>query len=70
METMSRRTHGGRREGAGRPPTGRKQQVTVQLQPRTVDLLDREADETGQSRSEVVDGIVVAVLTRPSDARS
>ena len=52
-------THGGKRPGSGRPPSGRKQ-VTLRLSLSTVEKLDRLAP-TRLEQAALIDGLVAQV---------
>ncbi len=42
---MGNNNHGGRREGAGRPPSNRKYQITVRLSKANKEWLDKQANK-------------------------
>lgn len=55
---------GGSRSGAGRPPVGgaRKIQITIGLPPEVLELVDRYAEKTSQSRSQAIGELLADAL--------
>lgn len=53
---MKKKTHGGRRKGSGRKPKYHEpaQRVTTKIPCSIVRKLDKRADATGRSRSELI----------------
>ena len=65
-----RSKHGGRREGAGRPPTGkpRRVKIAITLDPDLLAEVDAAAKQRGESRSAVIESAVRNEFTKETPA--
>lgn len=61
-----RATHGGRRDGAGRPATGRAPSRLIRVSEPAAERLGEIAEERAQSVRAVVDAMVLPATGRPT----
>lgn len=58
-QCFNKHTHGGAREGAGRPRLGHKA-IGLRLSSKALAVLNRMADDCGMSKSKVIETLLLA----------